>query len=232
MRKTSAIRFLTRVLAASAAVYALYTTFTWVRYGRVKSVTPEDVDSLLDRFMPFYEVAERHQLRVAAPAAITFAAAADLDLQQSPAIRAIFKGREWILGSNPATAPPPQPLLIWAKAMGWSLLAEIPGREVVMGAVTRPWEANVVFRPLPPEKFAAFDEPGYVKIAWTLRADPVTLTESIALSETRVTTTDITARRKFRQYWVFLSPGIILIRKIALRMVKRDAESRAAISRS
>ena len=31
-------------------------------------------------------------------------------------------------------------------------------------------QANVVFRSLLPDEFAAFHEPGYVKIAWTLRA--------------------------------------------------------------
>ncbi len=178
--------------------------------------------------MPLYEVVELHQLHVAAPCEITFAAASNLDIQKSAAIRALFKGRECILRSEPEKTIPPQPLLTWAKALGWGLLAEVPGREVVMGAVTRPWEANVLFRPLPPEEFAAFHEPGYVKIAWTLRADPVTATESVARTETRVTTTDAAARAKFRRYWSFLSPGIVLIRKVALKMVKNEAEARAA----
>ena len=52
-----------------------------------------------------------------------------------------------------------------------------------MGAVTQPWQANVVFRPLPPEQFAAFNEPGYVKIAWTLRADSDGAAESIFRTE-------------------------------------------------
>ena len=30
-----------------------------------------------------------------------------------------------------------------------------------------------MFRSVPADEFAAFDEPDYVKIAWTLRADPV-----------------------------------------------------------
>jgi hypothetical protein len=111
--------------------------------------------------------------------------------------------------------------------MGWGVLAEIPGREVVVGAVTRPWEANVVFRALRSEEFAAFDEPDYVKIAWTLRADPVTASESVARTETRVTTTSPSAHAKFRRYWAAFSPGIVLIRQIAIRMVQQEAERRA-----
>jgi hypothetical protein len=45
------------------------------------------------------------------------------------------------------------------------VLADVPEREVVVGAVTKPWEANVTFRALPPDQFAGFAEPGFVKIA-------------------------------------------------------------------
>ena len=104
------------------------------------------------------------------------------------------------------------------------MLAEIPGRELIVGAVTRPWEANVTFRAVPPDGFATFREPDYVKIVWTLRADPIDATHSIFRTETRVMTTDSTARAKFRWYWACLSPGIILIRWTALRSLRRRAE--------
>ena len=107
------------------------------------------------------------------------------------------------------------------------MLAEIPGREIVAGAVTRPWEADVVFHAIPADEFAAFDEPGWVKIAWTLRADPCGARKSVARTETRVVTTDPIAREKFRRYWALVSPGILLIRRISLRIVKREAERRA-----
>lgn len=94
--------------------------------------------------------------------------------------------------------------------------------------MTKPWETNVVFRPLRPSEFADFRQPGYVKIIWTLRSDPVSRTESIARTDTRVTTTDPAARAKFRLYWAFLSPGILLIRRVALAMVKKEAERLAS----
>jgi hypothetical protein len=92
--------------------------------------------------------------------------------------------------------------------------------------VTRPWEANVSFRALPSQEFAAFNEPGYVKIAWTLRADPITPTQSVFRTETRAVATDASARTKFRRYWSLLSPGIIIIRWMMLKPVKTDAECR------
>ena len=69
------------------------------------------------------------------------------------------------------------------KSIGWGVLAEVTGREIVMGAVTQPWRANVVFRPLPPGEFSAFKEPDYVKVVWTLRADPAGTSRSIFRTE-------------------------------------------------
>jgi hypothetical protein len=115
------------------------------------------------------------------------------------------------------------------KELGWGVLADGPSHEIVMGAVTQPWKANVVFRSLPPDEFAAFSEPGYVRIAWTLRADAISDTPSVARTETRVVATDAEARRKFRWYWARFSPGIVLIRAISLRLVKKDAERRALV---
>ena len=84
----------------------------------------------------------------------------------------------------------PRAFLAMAKSIGWGVLAEHPGREIVLGAVTQPWLADVVFRPLPPNAFSAFNEPGFVKIAWTLRADPVDEARSVFRTETRAVATD------------------------------------------
>jgi hypothetical protein len=67
-----------------------------------------------------------------------------------------------------------------------------------------------------------------VKIAWTLRADPISARESVFRTETRAVATDASARTTFRRYWSLLSPGIIVIRWVMLEPVKREAERRAA----
>jgi hypothetical protein len=214
--------------AAIAATYAGYVGATWLRYGHTSDAPPDERDLTLDEFMPAYDIVERHHIRVHAPAEITFAAATDLDLMQSPIARTIFKGRELILGSEPDTVPRPRGLLAFMKSIGWGVLSEVPGRQIVMGAVTQPWEANVAFRPLPPSDFLDFDRPGFVKIAWTLRVDRVSATESIFRTETRAMPTDVTARRKFRRYWALLSPGIIVIRWAMLEPLKIEAERRVS----
>ena len=214
-------------LGLMAVGYATVVGTTWYRYGQVPSPRREDRDPLLDQFMPEYEVAERHHVRVAAPAAMTLSAAAETDLQQSTIVRAIFRARELVLGAEPDAETRPKGLLAQTTSLGWRVLAEKPGREVVVGAVTQPWLPNVVFRGLAPEEFQAFQEPGYAKIVWTLRADPVGESQSIFRTETRVTTTDPTARTRFRWYWARFSPGIILIRRVMLGLLKTDAERRA-----
>ena len=214
-------------MGLAAAAYATYVATAWIRYGHCPEPRAEDADALLDRFMKVYEIAERHQVRVAAPADVTFAAACQLDLMPSPVVRAILKARELVLGSKPDAAVRPRGLLDLTTSIGWGVLAEVPGREVVVGAATQPWKANVVFRALPPDEFVTFNEPEHVKIVWTLRADAVTATESVFRTETRAVATDPAARTKFRRYWSFLSPGIIVIRWMALRLLKATAERRA-----
>jgi hypothetical protein len=222
-------RTLVTLAGVAGAAYAGYVAAAWLRYGRAAK-RDADSDELLDRFMPVYDIAERHHLGVAAPADITFAASMEMDLEDSPIIRAIFKGREILLGAEPQRDVRPRGLVAMTKELGWGVLAERPNRELVMGAVTQPWKANVTFRSLPPGEFAAFHEPGFVKIVWTLRADEVGANRSIARTERRAQATDPEARRRFRWYWARFSAGIVLIREISIRLIKAEAERLASRS--
>lgn len=198
---------------------------TWYRYGKLSRTGRRD--PLLDRFMPKYEVREFHQTQVAAPSEVTYAAAQELDLHRSTIVRAIFTGRELLMGAAHEKADRSAGFLGEVLALGWRVLAEEPGRELVVGAVTQPWHADVHFRGLPPLEFINFTEPGYAKIAWTLAAEPVGGHASIFRTETRVATTDPASRAQFRRYWSVFSPGILLIRYEMLRLVRREAERRA-----
>ena len=231
-RTRRAVGWIAGAAGFAASGYAAYAGMTWCRYGRASRPDLDERDALLDQFMPEYEVAERHSIRVAASAATTLSASADTDLQQSAIIRAIFKAREVVLGADPGDVTRPKGLLAQTTSLGWRVLAEKPGREIVVGAVTQPWLPNVVFRGLAPEEFRAFQDPGFVKIVWTLRADPVHESESVFRTETRVMTTDPTSRTKFRWYWARFSPGIVLIRRLMLGLLKTEAERRALEKRA
>jgi hypothetical protein len=216
--------------ALAALGYAAYAGAEWMRYGHAtRERDPENQDSILDGFMPLYDIVERHHVRVAAPPAVTLAAARELDMSGCLLVRAIFKGRELMLGSLPAETQPPEGLMAQALSLGWGVLESRPEREIVLGAVTKPWEPNPVFRDLLPREFPVFAEPGFVKIAWTLRADPVGAGESVFRTETRAMATDIGARTKFRRYWAMVSPGVAVIRLALIAAVKQEAERRVAL---
>jgi hypothetical protein len=149
------------------------------------------------------------------------------ELHEQAILRAIFKTRELVLRARADDRSQPRGLLAATLALGWGVLAQIADRQIVVGAVTRPWEPNVTFRALPPDEFAAFAEPGFVKIAWTLRADRIDGETSIFRTETRALATDSTARARFRRYWAFASPGIALIRRLSLQPLRGEAERRA-----
>jgi hypothetical protein len=230
MKSKQLARFATKWSAAgiglAAFSYATYAVTTFLRYGRPGRSKESDADAVLDIFMPNYEVVDRHSVRIAAPANVVLTAATEVDIEKCPLIRAIFKSRELILGGKPDNTIRPRGLLAEMQSLGWRVLAEIPGREIVVGAVTKPWEPNPVFRGLAPDEFTKFKDPGYVKIIWTLRADAIGSTESIFRTETRAVGTDGEARKRFRRYWSLLSPGIVAIRSVMLPAVKAEAERR------
>jgi hypothetical protein len=156
------------------------------------------------------------------------ATAKEAQLLRSPIIRAIISARELALGGTPDTRTHPTQLLDQMLSIGWVVLAESAGREIVLGSVTQPWKANPQFRSIPAPAFKDFSEPGYVKIVWTLRADPVDAHHSTFHTETRVATTSADARTRFRKYWSFVAPGVELIRLSMLRPLRLAAEARAA----
>jgi hypothetical protein len=206
----------------AAAAYAALAGTAWLRYGSVRN-NGSTSDPMLDRFMPEYEIVERHQVNVDAPAALTLRAAKAQQLARVPVIRAIFGARQAVLRGTTLQDLPPG-LMDQVLRLGWGILAEEPDREVVVGAVTQPWRANVVFTALPPDLYAGWREPEYVKIVWSLRVDPVDARRCVFRTETRAVATDAAARERFRRYWAFVSPGVWLIRRLSLSPLKEAAE--------
>ena len=180
------------------------------------------MSSVIDKYMPEYHTRDFHELRVEAEAEAAYDVLRSLDLERSWLVRAIFAIRALparIMG----VARPRQAygtFLEQALDLGWVILEEVPGQELVAAAVTQPWAANVEFRGLPPEEFMRFAEPGFTKIVWALAARRATGGESILSMETRVLATDPASRRKFRRYWFVVSPGVISW--VALRAARRE----------
>ncbi|MEU4294399.1 hypothetical protein AB0E63_39795 [Kribbella sp. NPDC026596] len=108
--------------------------------------------------------------------------------------------------------------------LGWIKLGERPGTELVFGIVSKPWQP-VTSRPGGPvaaEQFGGFDEPGFAKIAESTRVDPYGDRFSIVTVESRVALTDEDCRRRFRRYWLMMSPFMKLMRPTIMRALERQ----------
>lgn len=117
-----------------------------------------------------------------------------------------------------------------ARLLGFVTLAEQPRQELVFGAVGRWWlPLGAEFWPLEDrEAFTAFDLPGYAKTAANLRLEGGGRPGTTRLThETRTYATDPAARRRFGRYWTLILPGVVLLRKMWLRALKRKAERAA-----
>lgn len=180
----------------------------------------------IERFAPGAEFGDRHEVRVRAPARVVLEVAENFDLMSISAIYAIFWLRARLLGASPPSRDDLRGLVSQTKRMGWGELARRPGREVVMGAAVQPWLPEPVFKPIPPERFAAYSEPEHVRIVWTLEAEPLGPNRSLLRTETRVMPTDEVARKRFRRYWRLARFGIVLIRLFTLPAMRRQAEER------
>lgn len=198
----------------------------WPPSGEGASRRGEGEEELIDRFLPRADVAERHETQVRAPADLVFEVARRMDLLSLPPVRAIFRLREKLLGSTPPPADRTRDFVSETLAMGWGRLGERPGRELVMGAVTRPWEADVTFRAIEPDRFAEFAEPDLVKTAWTLEAEPTGAARTRLRTQTRALATDDEARRKLRCSWRLVAAGVVLVRWLALGAIRRESERR------
>ena len=139
---------------------------------------------LMDQFLPRYDFAVVHAYVLRAATAQCYGAASELDLFQSPLVRTLLGIRalpQGVVGTwrgrGKTTNLEASRRTFRLKDMvglGWILLGETPGVEMVLGQVSRPWKAVAAstHAPTTPEQFTSFDEPGFAKIATSLRIDP------------------------------------------------------------
>jgi len=176
--------------------------------------------TLLDRVLPEFDFGHRHALVVDAPAARVAEAAETYRLATdgSAVVRLLFRLR--------GLAPSRATLRAAAVAMGFTVLAEEPGREMVLGVAGRFWalreRANLI-RLRDAEAFIGFDRPGQAKAAMSLRFEPLGDGRTCLGTETRVKCVDAGAYRRFRLYWALIGPASAAIRCDLLRAIRRRA---------
>lgn len=186
----------------------------------------------LQDFLPDYDVRELDEVFVAAPPAVAYVAARRFDLARIWWIRALFAARELPMrtfrraagdGARDGESEALGIEAITRQGTGFLLLEDRPPEEIVVGSIGKFWRPRIEFAAVPPERFAAFMEPGYGKLVWGYRIEPSGGGSRVAL-ELRVTATDERSRRRFHRYWRVIGPFSHAIRRSALAVVARDFE--------
>jgi hypothetical protein len=190
--------------------------------------------TLIDKFLPRYQFAERHCIDIdASPDRILDIVVTRDMLAEDPIVRAMLA-----LRSAPAAIwqkfRPAKTTTITTFGMNrFTALGRDGNREVAAGLAGRFWrpdgglhvftEENAFARA---EAFRNFAEPGTAKLVFNLACEPHGKTTRLT-TETRVFCPDARSRILFTPYWLAIRLGSGYIRKRYLRAVKRSAEERA-----
>ena len=160
--------------------------------------------------------AERHAIRVEAPAHVVYPLARHLDFNESWITRTLFR-----LRGLPAEDLRLDAMLGARDEPGFAVLDERPGEEFVIGALSRG------LRPLAVGDAAGFptrgEAPG-LRIVWNFHLAPDTDGCEVT-TITRVQCMGTTTRWLFGAYWLVVGPFSGWIRREMLRLLKKQAEA-------
>jgi hypothetical protein len=180
---------------------------------------------LIDQFLPEYDVGEHHEVVVDATPDRAYRAVKEVDLARSPVVLALLAARGLPHLFTGAVKPKRQLQLDDILESGFVVLAEEPGRELVLGIVGKFWQLSSGVHRVEPDEFIAFDDPGYSKAVWNFVVTDRSAGGATVATETRVVSTDADARRNFGRYWWLIGRFSALIRRIVLGQIKREAET-------
>ncbi|MEV6209098.1 hypothetical protein [Kitasatospora sp. NPDC051914] len=198
---------------------------------------------LLDGALPEFGFSRLEYVALAAAPPVAYEAARGLDLLtlDSPLLNAAMwaRGLPDRLRGRPVPTPPSMRVADLFDGAGdawedqpWVALGESPGRELVFGAVGKPWQASIEWRRVEAEEFASFDEAGWAKMAAAFVVHPYGTRRSLLTYEARTVCTDPESTARFDRYWTLVSAGVGVVLRGTLRAIRAAAEQRARAARS
>lgn len=173
--------------------------------------------TLIDEALPEFDYRIHHARRVDAPP--EWVAEAVEFYQPGRAASLLFRLRGIRL--------PPGSIRDVTTQLGFTVLAERPGREIVAGTNGQFWafrELDHMEAPRDLEAFRAFDRPGWAQGAISVRIEPREDGSTDLSTETRVRCVDDEARRRFAVYWLLIKVFSAWLRRDFLRRIARIAE--------
>ena len=190
--------------------------------------------TLLDNFLPEFDVRISRATRIGASPGRVYTSLWNTDFDYWGVTRALYAFRT--LPSFPLA-----PLETWRRfrkefgrkrftledllADGFTLLAEQPNEELLLGTVGRFWLARGELNATSPASFRELSPPGTAKAAWNFTVGPSSDGITELRTETRVLCADLPTKRRFVAYWRLIKPFSGLIRNEMLTAVRTTAES-------
>lgn len=176
--------------------------------------------------MPIPRKVEIDTVDLAASPAVVWNHVRRGDLGDSPFVRALFALRTLPSRVGLGSAEPVNlcidNLRSTADHPGFQLLGEAPPHELTVGAIGKVWQLDIPFKHVDgPAAFADFAEPGWIKVAWSLRIEPLGDSATRLVCEVRVDATNEASWALFSRYWHVVGPGSHFIRHTLLAGLRR-----------
>lgn len=187
--------------------------------------------TLLDSWMPAYDVAARYAVRIGASPTQVYATLLTSDFIRPWLVRGLMgvrllpallrsPGPTWRRLVRPSRFP--RASLSDFEHSDFIRLEESPPQEIVLGITGRFWILAAEIVRIPPDRFRDGLPAGLAQAAWNFEVAEVAGGVELA-TETRIRCADPATLRHFRRYWRLVAPGSGLIRHAILGQVRREA---------
>jgi hypothetical protein len=148
-----------------------------------------------------------------------------------PAVRGLFAARgaaerlaNALLGRPASTLETDGPMRLGdLPAHGdWVKLSDDPPHELAFGVIGRFWAGETVWETIDAADFAAFEQPGFAKIACSISLRPYGSMRTLVSYEARTQALDADSRAHFLRYWRVVRPGVAIVMRAFLAAVAKE----------
>ena len=196
---------------------------------------PTHEPMMLDWLLPEFDATlAEHRVIDGDPASV-YRAVATVDMaeipQVYPAVRGLFAARgaaerlvNALLGRSAPTPEADGPMRLGdLPARGeWVKFSADPPWELTFGVIGRFWGGETVWETIDAADFAAFEQPGFAKIACSVSLRPYGSMRTLVSYEARTQALDADSRAHFLRYWRVVRPGVAIVMRAFLAAVAKE----------
>jgi hypothetical protein len=196
---------------------------------------PAAAPLMLDWLLPDFDAALVEHRVVDGDLESVYRAVTSVDMveipKSYPAVRGLFAAREAaerlagaLLGRPAPALEADGPMRLGDMAVRgeWVKLSDDPPWEFAFGVIGRFWGGETVWETIDGRDFAAFDSPGFAKIACSVSLRPYGSTRTLVSYEARTKALDADSRAHFLRYWRVVHPGVAIVMRAFLQAVAKE----------